>query len=180
MKKFATILMICLFAFTHTNAQTNPASANDILKEAKLEAAKTHKNVFVIFHASWCIWCHRMDSAMNDPKIKSFFDKNYVIRHLTVDESKDKKDLENPGASELRDQYHGDGQGIPFWFILDKDGKLLADSRIVDANGNIGNSVGCPAEPQEVNYFIEVLKKSSSLNDGDLKLIHDRFSKIKQ
>lgn len=180
LKKITAILMICFFAFTNAKAQSKPASANEILNEAKSEAAKTHKNIFIIFHASWCIWCHRMDTAMNDPEIKTFFDNNYVIRHLTVDESKDKKSLENPGASALRAQYHGDEQGIPFWLIFDKDEKLLADSRIVDANGITGNNVGCPSEPQEVNYLIQVLKRTSLLTEKDLQLIHKRFSKIKE
>jgi len=34
-----------------------------------------------------------MDNAMNDGEMKLFFNNNYVIVHLTVDESKDKKIL---------------------------------------------------------------------------------------
>lgn len=162
-------------------AQTKVQSATEILNAAKTEAAKTNKNIFVIFHASWCIWCHRMDSAMNDETIKSFFDKNYVIKHLTVDESDNKKDLENPGAVALRSKYHGDQQGIPYWFILDKNGKLLADSRLHNENDEVtGNNVGCPARPDEVNYFINVLKKTSQLSDAQLTLIKTRFLKIGQ
>ncbi|MEO9023032.1 MAG: thioredoxin family protein [Ginsengibacter sp.] len=173
------VMVAALLAFTSTYAQTKPVSAGEIVKEAKAIAAKSHKNVFIMFHASWCVWCHRMDTAMNDPKIKSFFDDHYVIRHITIDESKDKKDLENPGGNELRTLYHGDEQGIPYWFILNKDGNLLADSRIINEQGKQGNNVGCPAEPSEVNYFIQVLKKTSSLNDAELELIHERFLKNK-
>jgi hypothetical protein len=116
---------------------------------------------------------------MNDETIKSFFDKNYVIKHLTVDESLNKKNLENPGASALRTKYHGDQQGIPYWFIIDKNGKLLADSRIHSDDGKvIGNSVGCPAKPDEVAYFIKVLKKTSDLSKEQLDLVQKRFSKI--
>ncbi len=100
--KSLTIVLLSLFVFNNANAQTKPASADEIIKEAKTEAAATHKNIFIMFHASWCVWCHRMDSAMNDKSVKSFFDKNYTIIHLTVDESKDKKDLENPGADDMR------------------------------------------------------------------------------
>src|SRR5690606_25443283 len=84
---------------------------------------------FLMFHASWCGWCHRMDDAMNDSTCKNFFTDNYVICHLVVKEMGDKKKLENPGAEELLAKYHGDKAGIPFWLIFDKNGNLLADSQ---------------------------------------------------
>jgi len=177
--KFPILIVLSLFIITNAHAQTKPESAEQVIKEAKTEAAKSNKKIFVIFHASWCVWCHKMDTAMNDETIKSFFDNNYVIKHLTVDESKDKKELENPGASALRANYHGGQQGVPYWFILDKNGKLLADSRIHSDDGKvIGNSVGCPAKPDEVAYFIKVLKKTSDLSKEQLGLIQTRFLKI--
>jgi hypothetical protein len=122
-----------------------------------------------------------MDTALNDKSIKPFIDKNYLIKHLTVDESEDKKYLENPGAAALRTEYHGDQQGIPFWFIIDKEGKLLADSRLHSEDGKVtGNNVGCPAQTAEVAYFIKVLEKTSHLSDAQLMLIQKRFLKISQ
>lgn len=177
--KLLSVALIFTFVFTNAYAQSKTKSSDEVMREAKIEALKTHKNIFIIFHASWCVWCHRMDTAMNDETIKSFFDKNYVIKHLTVDESKDKKDLENPGAAALRTKYHGDQQGIPYWLILDENANLLADSRLYDENGKvIGNNVGCPTRPDEVAYFIQVLKKTSSLDKPQLQLIKDRFLKI--
>jgi hypothetical protein len=171
--------LLMLLLFNNAAAQPKPPSAEQVINEAKAEAAKTNKNILVIFHASWCVWCHRMDTAMNDKSIKSFFDKSYVVKHLTVDESKDKKGLENPGAVALRTEYHGDKQGIPYWFIIDKTGKLLADSRIHSDDGKVtGNNVGCPAQPGEVAYFIKVLKKTSRLTDDELQKIQERFCKI--
>jgi len=159
-----------------------PASADQVLKEAQAEAAKQNKNVFIIFHASWCGWCHKMDSSMNDKRCKKFFDDNYVIRHLVVQESKNKKHLENPGAMELLTRYNGAEQGIPFWLVFDKGGNLLADSRIRSApdplkaeEGDKGKNSGCPAAKEEVDYFISVLKKTSSLNDQDAVIIAKRF-----
>lgn len=177
----SAITLSLLLSFTCAMSQTKPASAVQVMNEAKTEAAKTDKNILVIFHASWCIWCHRMDTAMNDKTIQAFFDKSYVIKHLTVDENEDKKYLENPGAAALRSEYHGDQQGIPFWFIIDKNGKLLEDSRLHSEGGKItGNNVGCPTEPGEVDYFIKVLKKTSHLTDAQLALIQKRFLKISQ
>ena len=118
---------------------------------------------------------------MNDGEMKPFFNNNYVIVHLTVDESKDKKNLENPDANEMLQKYHGESQGIPYWFILNSRGNFLADSRKPDDKtpGKL-RSVGCPAEKDEVGYFVNVLKKTSSLNDDQLALIQQRFLKNKE
>lgn len=179
MFKLSIPLVFSFLLITNVYAQTKPATADEVIKEAQMEAAKSNRNVFVIFHASWCVWCHRMDTAMNDKTIQSFFDKNYVIKHLTVDESAGKKNLENPGAAVLRTKYHGDQQGIPYWFILDKNGKLLADSRLHSESGEVtGNNVGCPARPDEVAYFIQVLKNTSHLSAAQLELIRKRFLQI--
>ncbi len=159
------------------SATAQTPSASSVLNKAKAEAAQSGKNVFVIFHASWCGWCHKMDNTMNEADLKPFFQNNYVITHLTVMESKDKKDLENPGADKLLVDYHGDKGGIPFWYVIDKNGKLLADSRMDESDGKKGDNVGCPARPDEVDYFIKVLKNTSSLNDAQLSAVKARFLK---
>ena len=146
-----SFLMLASVVFA--KAQQAPASTSDILKEAYQQAGKEKKNVFVMFHASWCGWCHKMDKSMNDPACKKFFDDNYIIRHLVVDEAKDKKNLENPGAAEMRIKYNGDGQGIPFWLVFDKQGNLLSDSKMrKEGDGpEKGDNAGCPAADNEVN-----------------------------
>src|SRR5437868_6708351 len=124
MKKFLFSLGAFVFLASVATAQPAPANAptsDDIMKEAYATAAKEHKNVLIMFHASWCGWCHRMDNSINVVSCKKFFEDNYVIRHLVVDESDNKKNLENPGASDMRDKYHGNGQGIPFWLVFDKN-----------------------------------------------------------
>lgn len=158
-------------------AQPMAPSANDILKEAYQQAAKENKKVFIMFHASWCGWCHKMDNSMNDPACKKFFDDSYVIRHLVVDEAKDKKGLENHGANELRTKYNGDGVGIPFWLLFDKDGKLLSDSKMrKEGEGpEKGDNIGCPASEKEVASFIEILKKTSSINNDQVEIVRKRF-----
>ncbi len=177
-------LLTVAFIFLSTNgyAQTKAGNAVAIIKEAKKEAVKNDKNIFVIFHASWCIWCRQMDTAMNDQTVKSFFDNNYIIKHLTVYERGDKEKLNTAGADQLMKKYGGDdNQGIPYWFILDKNGKLLADSRLHADDGKLtGSNVGCPAKPVEVAYFVKVLKKTSNLTEAELELIKERFLKINQ
>ena len=109
---------------------------------------------------------------MADPSVKKYFTDNYVIEHLVVQESKTKKQLENPGAEALMVKYKGEGQGIPYWLIFDKDGNLLADSRMAN-----GDNTGCPAKESEVAHFVNVLKKTSRLKDSELAVIQKRFRK---
>lgn len=176
------IAYLCLMVCTFYSANSQVPSADAIMKDAYKIAATEKKNVFVMFHASWCGWCHKMDTSMNDPSCKKFFDDNYVIRHLVVDELKTKKDLENPGADEFRKRYFGDDQGIPYWLVFDKEGKLLADSKMrAEGDGpEKGQNTGCPATEEEVAYFIGVLKKTSRLNEDELAIIQKRFRRNDQ
>lgn len=172
MIRLLLIALSCLF-FSSGFAQTAPLQAASILQSAKEQATREQKKVFLIFHASWCGWCHKMDTALNDPKVKQFFQDNYVFRHLVVSETEEKKKLENPGAQQLMAEFGGsEGEGIPYWAVLDANGKLLADSRI---NGQAGKNSGCPAKEEEVDYFIKVLQKTSKLDARALAVIRARF-----
>lgn len=170
--KRISILFVLTFFISAIGFSQAPLSAEDIMATARKKAAAENKNVFLIFHASWCGWCHKMDTSMSDPLVKKYFTDNYVIEHLVVQESKNKKQLENPGAEAMMVQYKGEGQGIPFWLIFDKDGKLLADSRMEN-----GDNTGCPAKENEVAHFVNVLKKTSRLKDNELAVIQKRFRK---
>src|ERR671913_489217 len=123
------LLTVCVALVSLATGQAPPATAEKVLEEARAVATRENKNVFIIFHASWCGWCHKMDTALNDPEVKKYFDDNYVIRHLVVLESKNKKDLENPGALDLLKKHSEESSGIPFWLVYDKNGQKLFDSR---------------------------------------------------
>ncbi len=178
MKKSAFFIGLFLLVTAATQAQNPPLTASDIIKSACVEAGSTGKNVLIIFHASWCYWCHKMDSSINDPVCKDLFDKNYVIRHLVVDESDEKKYLENPGASDFRDAQGGKGEGIPYWVVLDKGAAVQNNSRMPMPDGTTANT-GCPAAPEEVDYFISILRKTSHLSEEELNTIRQRFLKNK-
>lgn len=158
-------------------AQPPAPSATEILNAAYKKATTEKKNIFLIFHASWCGWCHKMDSAINDPSCKNLFDDNYLVVHLTVYESPAKKATENKGADELLKQYGVFDKGIPFWVVLDKDGKLLKDSFLKKDN-DTSSIIGCPASVQEVAALVAILKSTSSLTDPELEIISQVFRKI--
>lgn len=184
MKKILLILAILSAACDKAAAQGSPVespsaqtrpSAAALLQEA-CKRAET-KTVFVMFHASWCTWCHKMDASMQDPKCKNFFQKNLEVVHIVVAESPDKKNLETPGGEAMLKQYHGEGQGIPYWLLFSSAGTLLADSRMQAAAGEDPVNIGCPASAAEVDHFIAALKKGVSMNAAEEAAIRERFRK---
>jgi len=148
---------------------TAQEKASVVLEKAMAQAKKEKKNVFVMYHASWCGWCKKMEANMQNEAVKPFFDKNYVTTFLTVQERKDKS-LENPGADEILKKYKADKSGIPFWQIYDADGNLLADS--FDSKGQ---NMGCPTTKEEVAEFTDKLKKSAALKEKQRQKIEEVF-----
>lgn len=175
--KQITLSAVALFLCVSAAFSQSGPSADEILQEACRIAGKEKKKVFIMFTASWCGWCKRMDKSMQDEDCKKYFDDNFIVRHFVVDEVPDKKSQETPGAPAIRTRYKGDGQGIPFWLIFDARGNLLADSMRPDGDSGAGQNTGCPASEPEVNYFIDVLKRTTSLKEDQLKKIEKRFLK---
>ena len=174
-KAFVTGLLICLT--TVAIAQPSPEPADEILKSACQVAARENKNVFIMFHASWCGWCRKMEASLKDESCRKFFEDNYVIRYMTVFESKGKENLENPGALNLLGKYKGADYGIPYWFIFDKQGTLLEDSKLRPEGASLdaGDNIGCPSNEEEVEAFIKKLQKTSKLTPDQLDIIRKRF-----
>lgn len=181
------ILVLLVLAGFNAKAQTSVADASSlavalpaktVLQNALVEAIKENKKVLLIFHASWCGWCHKMDASLNDPTCKKFFDDNFITTHITVMESKGKENLENAGGKEIMEKYNGKQQGLPYWVILDKNAKLLFDSQIrtTIADGTIkGQNIGCPASKDEVANFIALLRQTTNLTAPELEIITTRF-----
>lgn len=174
------LLVIIAFGIFRVQAQPQaqvPISADSVLDQALGVAKKEHKKVMLLFHASWCGWCKKMDASMEDPSCKKYFDSNFVRCYVTVMERGDKIGWNNPGGDELMEKWHGSEQGIPFWLIFDENGRLLADSKMRKENEGIdqGQNMGCPADQQSVDYFIQILRKTTSLDQVALKAIGKRF-----
>ncbi len=173
--RIAIVVLLFLFCVPMVKAQETPAPAGQVVDAALKRAKGEKKKVLMIFHASWCGWCHKMDSSLVDPSVKDAFAREFVVEHLTVLESKNKTHLENPGAMEYMKKWGGSEQGLPFWVILSDKGDYLFDSRM-EENGKLSNS-GCPASEKEVAFFIGLLKKTTKMSPKELEAVAVRFRK---
>ena len=63
------LLSVASAAFAQT-----PASADALIASATRTGMKTGKTVFVRFTASWCGWCHKMQSVLDRPDVKPIWD----------------------------------------------------------------------------------------------------------
>lgn len=176
MKKIG-FLFISYFILQYgiSNAQAVPAK--DIVATVLEKAATQNKSAIIIFHASWCIWCKRLDASLNDKKVKKLFARYYIIDHLVIEESKGKEQLENAGGEDFLKKWGGLDQGLPFWVVMDSHGEVKATSMYKAPGKSKAENIGCPAAPDEVSYFLEILKNTSTLTSKQLAKIEKRFHK---
>jgi thioredoxin-related protein len=136
------LLSIALISLPLLGQTAKPDSAQTILKAAIIEAQSSEKNVLLIFHATWCGWCKRLETALNDTAIKSLIDKNYTIAMLDVKERGDKiQTYENPGGQKLLSDFGGVTAGLPFIVFLNGNGRMIANSNVMPKEQNIGTLV---------------------------------------
>ena len=164
---FAGLLALSFALSAFASEGAKPASV--ILADASAIAKRDHKTVMVIFHASWCGWCHRLEKVLAEPDVKKVMDDHFVSVTLTVLERDNKKSDENPGAPDLMKQMKSD-DSLPLTGFLDPDGAILATTMKPD--GEKLANIGYPGEPDEIKFYLEILKKSSpSLTDAEIATI---------
>jgi thioredoxin-related protein len=170
LKKFLSFLIMFILLTSINRAQEKkPLAADEILKVSLKGEKDSNKPLFVIFHASWCGWCKRLEKVIETPGVKEIIDQHFVVVRLDVLEKAEKIDqLENPGAREIMVKYGGEKSGLPFYLLLDNSGKKIADSNALPGNQNIG----FPGSEDEFAAFGKFLKKGSkSITADQLALI---------
>jgi len=134
-----------------------PDSAQNIINHSIIQALSSNKNIIVVFHASWCTWCKWLDIAFESSEIKPIMEKYYIIAKIDVKEfGKKIETLENPSGQKLLGNFGGKS-GLPFLAVLNKNGKMIANSNMMPKNQNIGY----PGSKEEIAAFIKLLKKTS-------------------
>ena len=150
-------------------------TANDILAQARATAAAQHKNILLVFSASWCGPCHMFKHFLDDPAIAPIMNKALVITTLDADEHPtDTKHHDTPGAVDLRASLGGSaGVGIPYLVILNPAGHPIINSLRPDPKAPAGGNIGYPAVPAEIDWFMQMLQKSApTLTPQDTDTLH--------
>ena len=134
------------------------SSSRELIAKASQDAAKSGKNVLVIFHASWCGWCHRFDKFLDTTEEGKIVKSGLEVIHVTVLEDAKHKADENDGGLALMEQLGGKDAGLPFMAILDaKTGKMIINSMMA-VPGKKPTNTGYPGEPQEIAHFDKMLE----------------------
>lgn len=149
-------LLVGIFALA---AQTPPPAAQ-VLEEAKAKAAAGQKNIFLIFRASWCGWCKKLDTFIETPENKAIIDRYFVVAHLTIQEEADKAALNHPGGEEVLARIGGKNSGLPYFAFLDARGALIVNSTLPPEGKRGGSNIGYPVQPDEIDWFMAMLRKA--------------------
>ena len=108
-----TLFVLCLTLFSV------PAHSVQFKKEIA-EAIRTGKEqkkpVFVVFHADWCGWCHKLDKdVLSNVEFSAYMDANFVSIKIDTEESYGENLAKHYGV-----------KGLPAMLFLNpENGKLL-------------------------------------------------------
>jgi thiol-disulfide isomerase/thioredoxin len=173
--------MIFVSLAVSTAAAEKPPKADEILAAAKSQAAAQHKDIFLIFVASWCGDCHSLDAFLDAPEIQPIFADKYVISRISVAEEYGKNpNLNNPGSMNLLIKYGGVGPGgligLPYISILDDKGNLIINSNCPVKGNAHGECIGYPSKSEEIDWFLMMLTKNPLFSEENSKAVKNWLS----
>jgi thioredoxin 1 len=105
-------------------AQPNPqlyradADAAADIRHALAIASRTHKRVLLDFGGNWCIDCHVLERAFQQPRIAPLLEENFVVVHVDVGQYERNLDLARKYRVDLQ-------KGVPSLAVLNARGAVL-------------------------------------------------------
>src|SRR5690606_38708141 len=121
MKKLISILSIgFMFVILMTSASSQSESEINFqhidLTEAKAQAVKTGKYIFIDCYTDWCGPCKRMAAtSFKDPRVAAVFNKQFI--NIKIEMEKDKDGPETALQYKIK--------GYPTLLIIDGQGNLI-------------------------------------------------------
>ena len=159
-KLFAAVSFLCAALLMAPMWGAAQETADALFAKAKAEAKQEHKNVLLVFSASWCGPCKLYERFLEDGKMRSITEKAFVVQRIDVGERPgDKKHADTPGGVALRTALGAVNEpGFPFLVMTDADGKPIVNSY---RDGDPAKNIGYPALPEEIVYYEEMLKRAA-------------------
>ncbi|HNX97336.1 MAG TPA: thioredoxin family protein [Candidatus Aminicenantes bacterium] len=160
MKKTAIFVSAVWFCLTLSATAARPA--DELVAQACARAGREHKTVLVMFHASWCKYCKKLEAVLALPEVGRVIDRHFVPLWLTVMERGELKATENPGAAELlKELARGASTGIPYCACLDSQRRMRSDSMFTPAGAKEPGNIGFPVSEEETAAFLAMLRKGA-------------------
>ena len=161
LKGLFAIAVLALAVASGTSARAaSTDTADTLFAQAKSLAQQQHKHVLLVFSASWCGPCKLYEKFLEDPAMKPLTDKAFVIVRIDVGERPgDSKHADTPGGVALRSALGAQPEpGYPFIIMTDEAGKPIVNS---NRNGDIKGNTGYPQSPEEIDWYIEMLRRAA-------------------
>ena len=169
MKSFGMLSLaaILVLAVARPAPTLSAQSADALFSGAKSEAQGAHKDILLVFSASWCGPCKLYERFLEDTQMKAITETAFVIVRIDVGErASDSNHANTPGGAELRSALGAEGEpGYPFIVITDPFGNPIVNSY---RNGNKQMNVGYPEAPEEIDWYIAMMRRIPSISPADL------------